>query len=151
MTPFNEMFHDLRHRAHMPLKTLSTLTGLSGKTLFKMERGVIPPPDTEDIVELCRVMGVCRDDIIRLVDAACGYKGTPPPDDMDTMSKYLRKEWERRVAGCSSGYYDYDLEERDMRVEYLEYLDMRHKHIFNALARCRAILDNINDTEEQSA
>jgi len=82
---FGEFLESLRKRARLTLRDFCKAAGADPGNISKIERGLMPPPQGEDILaRYAKALGVAKgsDDWYRLFDTAAANQGIIPQDLM---------------------------------------------------------------------
>ena len=89
---FGEYFAHLRREREVTLRAFAIEHGFDAGNLSKMERGKLPPPKSERVVEYAAALGIQdgTEEYDRLRDLAAVGRGEIPPDllaDPDVMAQ----------------------------------------------------------------
>ncbi|MDR8029530.1 helix-turn-helix domain-containing protein [Burkholderia cenocepacia] len=88
MTPFSNALVHYRKRAGLSQTNLAKQLGVAIQYVWKLERGVKPPPSLEQIERIAAALGMDEADVASLLDAARdSQKKLRLPDDLhsDTL------------------------------------------------------------------
>jgi len=85
---FGEYLKLLRSEKEISLRTLAKMLEMDAGNLSKLERGIIKPPQNEDIInKISNVLNLNKDQKKRLIDLASSSNGDYPMDIKESLSE----------------------------------------------------------------
>lgn len=86
MKSFGEFFRELRAKEQLSLREFCLANGFDPGNISRLERGLLPPPEREEKVEIyARALRIKKgsDDWVNFFDLAAAERGRIPKDVMD--------------------------------------------------------------------